>query len=157
MSSGILSHVRFALAHSVQAIRYTESALIFFRELTAYPFPPNPIKEHFYQDAIDHLTEAYLAIKSLPFDTFFPSDPIFQNIPVAPEIQDNEILINLSDNRITLALNKTIETINDISQSILLSGKNETQKGQLIFIKLFLETARDSLMAGINSADFMVG
>jgi len=156
MSSNIISNVRFALAYTVQAIRYTESALIFFRELNAFPFPPNPIKEQFYQDAIDSLTEAYLAIKGLPFDTYFPSDPIFQNIPIAPEIQDNQLLINLSDNRITLAFNKTNDTIAFINEAILQSSKNDKLQGQLIFIRIELESARDSLVSGINSSDFMV-
>jgi len=156
MSSNIVSNVRYALAYTVQAIRYTESALIFFRELTAFPFPPNPIKEQFYQDAIDSLTEVYLAIKCLPFDTYFPSDPIFQNIPIAPEIQDNQLLINLSDNRITLAFEKTNETIEFITEAISLSGKNDKLQGQLIFIKIELEAARVSLVSGINSSDFMV-
>jgi len=157
MSSNILTNVRLALAHTVQAIRYTESSLVFFRELTAFPFPPNPIKEQFYQDALDSLTESYLAIKSLPFDTSFPSDPLFPNIPVAPEIQDNELLINLSDNRISLAINKINESINDINQAIVLSSKNDKLNGQLLFIRLELELARESLFAGINASDFMMG
>ena len=157
MSSNMLTNVRFALAYTVQAIRYTESALIFFRELSAFPFPPNPIKEQFYQDAIDSLTESYLAIKSLPFDTYLPSDPLFPNIPVAPEIQDNELLINLSDNRISLALNKNNESINNINQAILLSSKNDKLNGQLLFIRLELELARESLVAGMNASDFMMG
>ncbi|MEH7098334.1 hypothetical protein [Neobacillus vireti] len=156
MSSNIVSNVRFALSYTIRAIRYTESALIFFRELNAFPFPPNPIKEQFYQDAIDSLTEVYLAIKGLPFDTYFPSDPIFQNIPIAPEIQDNQLLINLSDNRITLAFDKTNETIKFINEAILLCGKNDKIQGQLFFIKMELESAKDSLVSGINSSDFMV-
>ncbi|MDR4946681.1 hypothetical protein [Neobacillus cucumis] len=156
MSSNIVTSVRFALAYTVHAIRYTESALIFLRELQAYPFPPNPIKEQFYQDAIDSLTETYLAIKSLPFDTYFPTDPVFQNIPIAPEIQDNDLLITLSDNRISLALNKTNDSINVINQAILLSSKNDKLNGQLIFIKLELEAAKDALVSGVNESDYMV-
>lgn len=156
MSSSSVAHVRVALAYTVQAIKYTESALIFFQELNSFPLQPNPIKQLFYQDAFDNLTEAYLSIKALPFDTHFSIDPVFLNIPVAPEGQDNQLLITLSDNRISLAYNKTSDTINYIEQTILLSGDNDSLCGQLVFIKLQLEAARDGLLAGLNSPDYIV-
>ncbi|MEY2193142.1 hypothetical protein AB7942_10405 [Neobacillus sp. BF23-41] len=154
MYSNLVTNVRTALAYTVQAIRYADSALILFLEMSAFPLPPNPIKIQFYQDVVDNLTEAYLAMKALPFDTYFPSDPVFPNAPIAPQSQDNQHLIQLSDNRISLALDKTEDTINYLDQAILLSGKNDRLNGQLFFIKLSLEAARDALVSGLNEPDF---
>jgi hypothetical protein len=156
MSSNLVTNVRTALAYTVQAIRFADNALILFLELSAFPLPANPIKIQFYQDVVDNLTEAYLAMKGLPFDTHFPSDPIFQNAPIASQSQDNQHLINLSDNRISLALNKTEDTINYLDQAILLSDDNETLNGQLFFIRLSLVAARDALVSGLNEPDFVV-
>jgi hypothetical protein len=154
MYSNLVSNVRTALAYTVQAIRFADSALILFLEMSAFPLPPNPIKVQFYQDVIDNLTEAYLAMKALPFDTHFPSDPVFPNAPIVPQSQDNLHLIHLSDNRISLALDKTEDTINYLDQAILLSGDNDRLNGQLFFIKLSLVAARDALVSGLNEPDF---
>ncbi len=157
MSSNLVTNVRTALAYTVQAIRFADSALILFLEMSDFPLPPNPIKVQFYQDVVDNLTEAYLAMKALPFDTYFPSDPVFPNSPIVPQSQDNQHLINLSDNRISLALDKTEDTINYLDQAILLSEKNETLNGKLFFIRLSLVAARDALVSGLNEPDFSVG
>jgi hypothetical protein len=157
MSSNLVTNVRTALAYTVQAIRYADSALGLFLEMSTFPLPPNPIKIQFYQDGVDNLTETYLAMKALPFDTYFPSDPVFVSAPIVPQSQENQHLINLSDNRISLALDKTEDTINYVDQALLLSGKNDTLGGQLFFIKLSLEAARDALVSGLNEPDFVVG
>lgn len=156
MSSNLITSVRTALAYTVQAIRYADNALILFLEMSAFPLPPNPIKIQFYQDVVDHLTESYLAIKGLPFNTYFPSDPVIQVAPIVAQVQENQHLINLSDNRISLALDKTEDTINYIDQAILLSNENETLNGQLFFIKLSLVAARDALVSGLNEPDFLL-
>jgi hypothetical protein len=156
LSSNLITNVRTALAYTVQAIRYADNALILFLEMSAFPLPPNPIKIQFYQDVVDYLTEAYLAIKDLPFDTYFPSDPVIQIAPMVAQDQDNQHLINLSDNRISLALDKTEDSINYIDQAILLTNKNERLNGQLFFIKLILVEARDALVSGLNEPDFVV-
>jgi hypothetical protein len=157
MSSNLITNIRTALANTVQAIRYADNALILFLEMSAFPLPPNPIKIQFYQDVVDYLTEAYLAIKALPFDTYFPSDPVIQVAPIVAQVQENQHLINLSDNRISLALDKTEDSINYIDQAILLINKNERLNGQLFFIKLILVEARDALVSGLNEPDFIVG
>ncbi|MEH7083026.1 hypothetical protein V7139_09865 [Neobacillus drentensis] len=157
MSSNLILNVRTALAYTVQAIRYADNALILFLEMSDFPLPPNPIKIQYYQDVIDHLTEVYLAMKGLPFDTYFPSDPVITIAPVVAQIQDNQHLINLSDNRISLALDKTEDTINFIDQALLLSVDDERLNGQLYFIKLGLEEARGALVSGLNEPDFVVG
>lgn len=154
MSSDLVTNVRTALAYTVQAIRYADSALLLFLEMSTFPLPPNPIKVQFYQDVVDNLTEAYLAMKTLPFDTYFPSDPVFPNSPIVPQSQENQYLIQLSDNRISLALDKTEDTINYLDQAILLSGDNDRLIGQLFFIKLSLVAARDALVSGLNEPDF---
>jgi len=156
MSSNLIANVRTALAYTVQAIRYADNALILFLEMSDFPLPPNPIKIQYYQDVIDHLTEVYLAMKGLPIDTYFPSDPVIQVAPVVAQIQDNQHLINLSDNRISLALDKTEDTINFIDQALLLSVDDERLHGQLYFIKLGLVEARDALVSGLNEPDFVV-
>ncbi|MEH7305118.1 hypothetical protein [Neobacillus drentensis] len=156
MSSNLTLNVRTALAYTVQAIRYADNALMLFLEMSDFPLPPNPIKIQFYQDVVDHLTEAYLAIKDLPFDTYFPSDPVITIAPIVAQSQDNQHLIILSDNRISLALDRTEDTINSLEQAILLSSKNERLNGQLFFIKLSLEAARDALVSGLNEPDFIV-
>jgi hypothetical protein len=157
MSATLVTNVRTALAYTVQAIRFADSALILFLELPAFPLPPNPIKVQFYQDVVDHLTEAYLAMKALPFDTYFPSDPVFPNTPIVPQSEDNQHLINLSDNRISLALDKIELTINYLDQAIVQSEENEALNGQLFFIRFSLLAARDALVSGLNEPDFSVG
>lgn len=156
MSSNLVANIRSAMAYTVQAIRYADSALILFLELSSFPLPPNPIKIQFYQDVVDNLTEAYLAIKGLPFDTNYPSDPVFQTAPIVAQSQDNQPLIILSDNRISLALDKTNDTVNFIEQAIELSSDNEPLHGQLFFIRLALVAARDALVAGLNEPDYAV-
>jgi hypothetical protein len=157
MSSTLVTNIRTALAYSVQAIRFADSALILFLELSTFPLPANPIKVQFYQDVVDNLTEAYLAMKALPFDTHFPSDPVFPNAPIVPQSQDTQHLINLSDNRISLALDKIELTMNHLDQAILLSDDNETLNGQLFFIRLSFAAAREALVSGLNEPDFSVG
>jgi hypothetical protein len=157
LSSSLITNIRTALAYTVQAIRYADNALILFLEMSAFPLPPNPIKIQFYQDVVDNLTEAYLAIKDLPFDTHFPSDPVFTIAPIVAQSQENQHLINLSDNRISLALDKTEDTINYLDLAIELSSDNEKLNGQLFFIKLCLVAARDALVSGLNEPDFVVG
>jgi hypothetical protein len=156
MSSNLVANIRSAMAYTVQAIRYADSALILFLELSSFPLPPNPIKIQFYQDVVDNLTEAYLAIKGLPFDTNYPSDPVFQTAPIIAQSQDNQPLIILSDNRISLALDKTNDTINFIEQAIELCSNNNPLHGQLFFIKLALEAARDAQVSGLNEPDYAV-
>ena len=156
MSSNLVANIRSAMAYTVQAIRYADSALILFLELSSFPLPPNPIKIQFYQDVVDNLTEAYLAIKGLPFDTNYPSDPVFQTAPIVAQSQDNQPLIILSDNRISLALDKTNDTINFIEQAIELCSNNNPLHGQLFFIKLALEAARDAQVSGLNEPDYAV-
>ncbi len=156
MSSSLAMNVRATMAYTVQAIRFAESTLVIFRELSPHPLSANLIKEQFYQDAVEGLTEAYLAIKSLPFDTQYPSDPIYPNTPIVLGSQENQQLINLSDNRAALAQDRTDDAIKLISQAIQQSGDNDSLSGQLVFIKIFLESARDALIAGLNSPDFIV-
>ncbi|MEH7072763.1 hypothetical protein [Neobacillus drentensis] len=157
MSANLVTNIRTTLAFTVQAIRFADSALALFLEMSAFPLPPNPIKIQFYQDAVDNLTEAYLAIKDLPFDTHFPSDPVFTLAPIVAQSQDNQHLINLSDNRITLATNKTEDSINYCELALQLTEDNERLNGQLFFIKLSLLAARDALVSGLNEPDFDVG
>jgi hypothetical protein len=144
------------MAYTVQAIRFAESALVIFQEIYPHPLSPNLIKEQFYQDAVGGLTEAYLAIKSLPFDTQYPSDPIYPNTPIVPGGQENQQLIKLSDNRAALAQERSDDAIKLIDQALQQSNDNDSLGSQLIFIKIFLESARDALIAGLNSPDFVV-
>jgi hypothetical protein len=156
MSSSLSINVRAAMANTVQAIRFAESALVLFQEISPHPLSPNLIKELFYQDSVEGLTEAYLAIKSLPFDTQYPSDPIFPNTPIVPGGQENPMLIKLSDNRSALAQDRTNDAIKSIGEALQQCQNNETLSGQLVFIKMILEAARASLIAGFNSPDFIV-
>ncbi|MGJ7922148.1 hypothetical protein [Neobacillus sp. LXY-4] len=154
MTTNVVSNVRLALAHTVQAIRFAKSALNLFQKLSSFPSAPNPIKEQYYQDTIDHLTEAFLAIKALLFDSEYAIDPSYPANPLVPPIQDNQVLIKLSNNRAALVLERTNNAINNIDQAILLSSENDKLSGQLVFIRFDLVSARDALVAGFNSPNY---
>jgi hypothetical protein len=156
MSSNLISNVRVVLAHTVQAIRFSKSALGLFQKLSSFPLPPNPIKEIYFQDTIDSLTEAYLDIKALLFDIEYPIDPSYPSTPLVPPIQDNQILIKLTNDRAAKVLDSTNHAITYIDQAILLSGENDPLRGKLDFIRFDLVAARDALVAGYNAPNFLV-
>jgi len=152
MTPSLVTNVRLAHNRTVQAIRFASSALRTIQQLQPQiGLPPNPIKPLLYQDAIDSLTEALFGIRALPLDIQLPTDPVFPNDPVVP--QDNRLIIRLSDNRATLALNNTNDAIANIEQAISLTD-SDTLGGQLFFIQLDLESARDSLVAGLDEPPF---
>ena len=155
MSKTIVSNVREALAHTVQAIRFAKSTLSLFQKLSSFPSAPNPLKELYYQDALDNLTEAYLGIKALLFDAQYPIDPSYPTPPIIPPVQDNQLLMKLSNNRASLVLARTNNAIAILDQAILLSDENDSFNGQLVFIRCDLNSARDALVAGFNSAFFV--
>jgi hypothetical protein len=152
MSLNLVAHVRLAHNCTVQAIRFATSALRIIQKLRPQiGLPPNPIKPLLYQDAIDSLTEALFGIRALPLDIQYPTDPIYLRDPVVP--QDNRLIIRLSDNRATLALNNINDAITFIEQA-----RSQTDDdglgGQLFSIQLDLEATRDALVAGLDESPF---
>ena len=152
MSLNLVTHVRLAHNRTVQAIRFATSALRIIQQLQPQiGLPPNPIKPQLYQDAINSLTEALFGIRALPLDIQLPGDPIHPGDPIVP--QDNRLIIRLSDNRATLALNNTNDAIAFIEQA-----RSQTDDdglgGKLFSIQLDLEAMRDALVAGLDESPF---
>jgi hypothetical protein len=152
MSLNLVTNVRLVHNRTIQAIRFATSALRIIQQLQPQiGLPPNPIKPLPYQDAINSLTEALFGIRALPLDIQLSNDPILPADPVVP--QDNRLIIRLSDNRATSALNNTNDAITFIEQA-----RSQTDDdglgGQLFSIQLDLETTRDALVAGLDESPF---
>jgi len=150
MALNLEGNIRLSLINTVQAVRHCKSALAIFNNL----LPTDPIKEAYYQDAINNLTLAYDSIMALPIDIqlppnpIFPTDPIHPGDPVLPT--DPIQIIRLSNIRAQLSLDMTNDAIKYNDQAILLSSDNDTLGGYLVLIRAELGLARDSLIAALD-------
>ncbi|MGM0777933.1 MAG: hypothetical protein ACQEXE_16360 [Bacillota bacterium] len=152
MPSNLVATVRIALARTVQAIRFSNSAKQIIEQLEGELLPPNPIKPQLYQDAIDSLTDAFTTFQTPPLNVQAPPNPVLPPNPILP---NNTVRIKLSDNRAILALDRTNDAIKYIDTAILLSAEPDIT-GQLVLIRTQLVDAQLSLNAGIDEPPFAV-
>lgn len=139
----VAANVHLALMNTRQAIRFAKSALGIFQQF----IPPNPVKMALYESAIDSLTTAFITIQTFPTDPDFPNDPIIPPNLVFPPLEDNQLVIKLSENQTVLAIDKNNDAIKYLETSLLLLRVSETDiLHPLALARLDLVSTRDVLI-----------
>ncbi|WP_342046294.1 hypothetical protein [Bacillus sp. OTU530] len=118
----VSANVHLALINTRQAIRFAKSALNIFQQLN----PSNPVKIALYEAAVDSLTTAFITLQTFPTDPTLPNDPTIPPNAVFPPLEENQLIIKLSESQIVLAMEKTNDAIKYLEVALLLLRVRES-------------------------------